>query len=55
MADLSGEVWLYEPGSVAHDLLLKSFTAMPNTRLSGMVVVEYASQIAMVGEASEWR
>jgi DNA-binding transcriptional LysR family regulator len=50
MADLSGDSWLYEPGSVAHDLLIQSFTAMPNARLFGHVVVEYASQIAMVGE-----
>jgi DNA-binding transcriptional LysR family regulator len=50
MADLSGDSWLYEPGSVAHDLVLQSFTAMPNARLFGHVVVEYASQIAMVGE-----
>ena len=50
MADLTRESWLYEPGSVAHDLLTQSFTAMPNARLFGHVVVEYASQIAMVGE-----
>jgi DNA-binding transcriptional LysR family regulator len=50
MADLTGESWLYEPGSVAHDLLLQSFAGMPNARLRGHVVVEYASQIAMVGE-----
>jgi DNA-binding transcriptional LysR family regulator len=49
MAELSGEVWLYEPGSVAHDLLIKSFTAISNTRLNGHGVAEYASQIAMVG------
>jgi DNA-binding transcriptional LysR family regulator len=49
MAELSGEVWLYEPGSVAHDLLIKSFAAISNTRLFGHGVAEYASQIAMVG------
>lgn len=46
MAELSNEVWLYEPGSVAHDLLIQSFTG---TRLFGHGVAEYASQIAMVG------
>lgn len=50
MNDLIGESWLYEPGSVAHDLLLQSFSEMPNARLFGHVVVEYASQIAMVSE-----
>lgn len=50
LRDLSGEAWLYEPGSVAHDLLIQSFTAMPAARLIGHVVAEYASQIAMVGE-----
>jgi DNA-binding transcriptional LysR family regulator len=49
MSELSGEVWLYEPGSVAHDLLVKSFTTVSNTRLFGHGVAEYASQIAMVG------
>ena len=49
MAELSGEAWLYEPGSVAHDLLIQSFGAIPNARPFGHVVVEYASQIAMVG------
>ena len=49
MSELCGEVWLYEPGSVAHDLLLKSFTDISNTRLVGHGVAEYASQIAMVG------
>jgi DNA-binding transcriptional LysR family regulator len=46
MAELCSEVWLYEPGSVAHDLLIQSFTS---TRLFGHGVAEYASQIAMVG------
>ena len=46
MAELCNEVWLYEPGSVAHDLLIQSFTS---TRLFGHGVAEYASQIAMVG------
>ena len=46
MAELCTEVWLYEPGSVAHDLLIQSFTG---TRLFGHGVAEYASQIAMVG------
>jgi DNA-binding transcriptional LysR family regulator len=46
MAELCNEVWLYEPGSVAHDLLIQSFTG---TRLFGHGVAEYASQIAMVG------
>jgi DNA-binding transcriptional LysR family regulator len=49
MSELCGEVWLYEPGSVAHDLLARSFTAYSNTRLVGHGVAEYASQIAMVG------
>jgi DNA-binding transcriptional LysR family regulator len=49
MAELCGEVWLYEPGSVAHDLLIKSFTDISDTRLFGHGVAEYASQIAMVG------
>jgi DNA-binding transcriptional LysR family regulator len=49
MPELRGEVWLYEPGSVAHDLLSKSFTDNSNPRLFGHVVAEYASQIAMVG------
>ena len=49
MSELRGEVWLYEPGSVAHDLLIQSFTATSNTRLFGHGVAEYASQIAMVG------
>jgi DNA-binding transcriptional LysR family regulator len=49
MPELRGEVWLYEPGSVAHDLLIKSFTDISNTRLFGHGVAEYASQIAMVG------
>ena len=49
MSELCGEVWLYEPGSVAHDLLVKSFTVVSNTRLFGHGVAEYASQIAMVG------
>lgn len=42
-------MWLYEPGSVAHDLLVRSFTVHANTRLVGHGVAEYASQIAMVG------
>jgi DNA-binding transcriptional LysR family regulator len=46
MAELCSEVWLYEPGSVAHDLLIQAFTG---TRLFGHGVAEYASQIAMVG------
>jgi DNA-binding transcriptional LysR family regulator len=46
MSELCSEVWLYEPGSVAHDLLIQSFTS---TRLFGHGVAEYASQIAMVG------
>jgi DNA-binding transcriptional LysR family regulator len=46
MAELGSEVWLYEPGSVAHDLLIHSFTS---SRLFGHGVAEYASQIAMVG------
>jgi DNA-binding transcriptional LysR family regulator len=46
MAELCSEVWLYEPGSVAHDLLIQSFTS---ARLFGHGVAEYASQIAMVG------
>ena len=50
MADLSDEAWLYEPGSVAHDLLIRSFTGVPNARRFEHVVVEYASQIAMVAE-----
>jgi len=49
MSELGGEAWLYEPGSVAHDLLIKSFTDVSNTRLFGHGVAEYASQIAMVG------
>jgi DNA-binding transcriptional LysR family regulator len=49
MTELRGETWLYEPGSVAHDLLIQSFGAMANARPFGHVVVEYASQIAMVG------
>jgi DNA-binding transcriptional LysR family regulator len=49
MSELGGEVWLYEPGSVAHDLLVKSFTDISNTRIFGHGVAEYASQIAMVG------
>jgi DNA-binding transcriptional LysR family regulator len=49
MAELSGEAWLYEPGSVAHDLLIQSFGATANVRPFGHLVVEYASQIAMVG------
>jgi DNA-binding transcriptional LysR family regulator len=49
LAELCGEVWLYEPGSVAHDLLIQSFTAISNTGLVGHGVAEYASQIAMVG------
>ena len=49
MSELCGEVWLYEPGSVAHDLLVKSFTGISDTRLFGHGVAEYASQIAMVG------
>ena len=50
MADLSDEAWLYEPGSVAHDLLIRSFAGVPNARRFEHVVVEYASQIAMVAE-----
>jgi DNA-binding transcriptional LysR family regulator len=46
MSELCSEVWLYEPGSVAHDLLIQAFTG---TRLFGHGVAEYASQIAMVG------
>ena len=46
MSELGGEVWLYEPGSVSHDLLIRSFTS---THLVGHGVAEYASQIAMVG------
>jgi len=46
MSELGGEVWLYEPGSVSHDLLIRSFTS---TRLVGHGVSEYASQIAMAG------
>ena len=46
MAELCSEVWLYEPGSVSHDLLIQAFTG---TRLVGHGVAEYASQIAMVG------
>jgi len=49
MSELCDEVWLYEPGSVAHDLLVKSFTDVSNARLFGHGVAEYASQIAMVG------
>jgi DNA-binding transcriptional LysR family regulator len=45
MAELGSDVWLYEPGSVAHDLLIQSF----GSRLFGHGVAEYASQIAMVG------
>jgi DNA-binding transcriptional LysR family regulator len=46
MAELCSEVWLYEPGSVAHDLLIQAFAG---THLFGHGVAEYASQIAMVG------
>jgi len=35
---------------VAHDLLIRSFAGVPNARRFEHVVVEYASQIAMVAE-----
>ncbi len=37
MSELGGEIWLYEPGSVSHDLLIRSFTS---TRLVGHGVSE---------------
>ena len=49
MDELSGESWLYEPGSVAHDLLIQSFSRAPNPDRFGHRVVEYPSQLAMVG------
>jgi DNA-binding transcriptional LysR family regulator len=49
MDELSRESWLYEPGSVAHDLLIQSFSRTPNPDRFGHRVVEYASQVAMVG------
>ena len=49
LAELCDEVWLYGPGSVAHDLLIRSFAEVSDTGLFGHAVAEYASQIAMVG------
>ena len=46
--EFSGETWLYEPGSVAHDYLVHRATAGAETVLSGHVVSEYATQIALV-------
>ena len=48
MAELAEESWLYEPGSVAHDLLIQAFSAVPHPERFGHVVTEYASQVAMV-------
>ena len=46
---LGGETWLYEPGSVAHDYLVHRASARgAEAVLSGHVVSEYATQIALV-------
>jgi DNA-binding transcriptional LysR family regulator len=46
---LSGETWLYEPGSVAHDYLVHRASGRgADAMLAGHVVSEYATQIALV-------
>lgn len=47
--DLANESWLYEPGSVAHDFLLNTFSRSPNPTRFTHIVREYSSQIEMVG------
>ncbi len=48
LPDLSGEAWMYEPGSVAHDFLLHAFRAQTHPLANGHVVIEYATQIELV-------
>lgn len=48
-AELSEDSWLYEPGSVTHDLLLNTYSKTPNVARFTHMIGEYASQIAMVG------
>ena len=51
VVDLEGlhaQEWMYEPASVAHDLLLHAFRAQPYPLSRGHVIGEYATQIRMV-------
>lgn len=48
LEQLGDELWLYEPGSVAHDFLLHAFRESATPVRWGHMVSEYATQIAMV-------
>ena len=49
LSELVGETWLYEPGSVAHELLEHIFGGLGTTGRFTHIVREYATQIQMVG------
>lgn len=49
LAELQNETWLYEPGSVAYDFLLKAFRNHDNPLQTGHMISEYDTQTALVG------
>jgi DNA-binding transcriptional LysR family regulator len=49
LTTLADETWLYEPGSVAHDLLQHVFGELGAPGRIAHIVREYATQIEMVG------
>ena len=49
LEDLQNETWLYEPGSVAYDFLLKAFRHHANPLQAGHMISEYDTQTALVG------
>lgn len=49
LIDLADETWLYEPGSVAHELLEHVFGELGRTGRFTHIVREYATQVQLVG------
>ena len=49
LSELANETWLYEPGSVAHELLEHVFGEVGATGRFTHIVREYATQVEMVG------
>ncbi|QKE85069.1 LysR family transcriptional regulator [Arthrobacter sp. NEB 688] len=50
LRDFEGDRWLYEPGSVAHELLEQVFGAAAGDLVLGHQVSEYPTQVEMVAE-----